>query len=133
MPHADFNLLAKDVETVELQQDAVLARSGKPVEHIFFPNSGAISLMVNMANGQTVATAMLGREAVIGSLRVFGPAVSGITAIVQVPGTALRVPAARFEAAFNRSSAVRYVVQLHIRAILVQLQHGAACNALPPS
>jgi CRP-like cAMP-binding protein len=132
LPQADFDLLASELETVVLVQDTVLARAGEPVEHVFFPNSGAVSLMVGMANGQMVSTALIGREGAIGSLLVFGPTPSAVTAIVRATGTAARIPVARFHAAFNRSPAIRYALQLHIRAMLVQLQHGAACNALHP-
>jgi len=62
LPPADFDLLAPELETVALDQDMVLSRAGDQIEHVFFPDSGAISLMINMANGQTVATAAVGRE-----------------------------------------------------------------------
>jgi CRP-like cAMP-binding protein len=132
LPPADFDLLVPELEKVALDQDAVLARAGDRVEYVFFPNSGAISLMIDMANGQTVATALVGRDGVVGSLSVLGPSPSAITAIVRAAGTASRIPASRFHAAFNRSPAIRHAVQIHIRAMLIQFQLGAACNALHP-
>lgn len=65
-------------------------------------------------------------------LSVLGPSPSAITAIVRVTGTASRIPASRFHATFNRSPAIRQVVQLHVRAMLAQFQLGVACNALHP-
>ncbi len=132
LPPADFDLLTPELETVTLEQDTVLLQAGGRTEHVFFPHSGAITLMVDMANGQTVATALVGREGAIGSLSVLGPSPSAITAIVRMAGTASRLPASRFHAAFSRSPAIRYALQTHIRATLVQLQLGAACNALHP-
>jgi len=132
LPRADFDLLAPELETVALDQEAVVARAGDRVEHVFFPNSGAISLMIDMANGQTVATALVGRDGLVGSLSVLGPLRSAITAIVRVAGTASRIPVSRFHAAFNRSPAIRHAVQIHMRAMLIQFQLGAACNALHP-
>jgi CRP-like cAMP-binding protein len=132
LPPADFDLLAPELETVALDQDAILARAGDRLEHVFFPHSGAISLMIDLANGQTVATALIGRDGAVGSLSVLGPSPSAITAIVRAAGIASRIPASRFHAAFNRSPAIRYVVQIHVRAMLIQLQLGAACNALHP-
>jgi hypothetical protein len=32
----------------------------------------------------------------------------------------------------NESSAIKHAVQTHTRAVLIQLQHVAACNALHP-
>jgi CRP-like cAMP-binding protein len=132
LPPVDFDLLAPELETVALNQDAVLSRAGDRIEHVFFPHSGAISLMIDMANGQTVATAAVGREGAVGILSVLGPSPSAINAIVRAAGTASRIPASQFHAAFNRSPAIRHAVQIHIRAMLMQLQLGAACNALHP-
>src|SRR5260221_7732618 len=130
LPPADFDLLAPERETVALDQDAVSSRAGDKIEHVFFPHSGAISLMIDMANGQTVATAAVGREGAVGILSVLGPSPSAITAIVRAAGTASRIPASRFHAAFNRSPAIRHAVPIHVRAMLTQFQLGAACNAL---
>lgn len=132
LPPADFDLLAGELEAVALEQDAILARAGDRVEHVFFPHGGAVSLMIDLASGETVATALVGRDGAVGSLSVLGPSPSAITAIVRAPGIALRIPASRFHAAFSRSPAIRYTVQLHLRAMLTQLQLGAACNALHP-
>jgi CRP-like cAMP-binding protein len=132
LPPADFDLLAPDLERVVLDQDTVLSRAGDQIEHVFFPHSGAITLMIDMANGQTVATAAVGREGAVGILSVLGPSPSDITAIVRAVVTASRIPASRFHAAFNRSPAIRHVVQIHVRAVLKQLQLGVACNALHP-
>lgn len=132
LPPADFDLLAPELETVALDQDMVLSRAGDRIEHVFFPHSGAISLMIDMANGETVATAAVGREGAVGILSVLGPSPSANTAIVRAAGSASRIPASRFHAAFNRSSAIRHVVQIHTRAMLVQFQLGVACNALHP-
>jgi CRP-like cAMP-binding protein len=132
LPPVDFDLLAPALERVTLDQDAMLYRARDPIEYVLFPHSGAISLMIDMADGQTVATAAIGREGAVGLLSVLGPSPSAITAVVRVAGTASRVPAARFHASFNRSSAIRRAVQIHVKAMLTQFQLGAACNALHP-
>ncbi len=132
LPRTDLDLLAPGLETVALDQDAVLSRAGDPNEHLFFPHSGAISLMIDMASGQTVATAIVGREGALGSLSVLGPSPSAITAIVRAPGTASRIRASRFLAAFNCSPSIRHAIQIHVSAMLTQFQLGAACNALHP-
>lgn len=132
LPADDLDLLAPELENVALDQDTALLRAGDPAEYVIFPHSGAISLMLEMANGQTVATALVGREGAIGSLSVLWPSPSVVTAIVRVAGTASRISASRFATVFNKSPAVRLMLQSHIRALLVQLQLGTACNALHP-
>ncbi|WP_245321182.1 Crp/Fnr family transcriptional regulator [Bradyrhizobium sp. NAS96.2] len=126
--------MAPELATVALDQDAVLAQAGDQIEHVFFPYSGAISLMFEMANGETVASAAVGREGAVGILSLLGPSPSAVTAtaVVRATGTAARIPASRFHAAFTRSPAIRNAVQIHLRALLMQFQIGTACNALHP-
>ena len=132
LPAADFALLAPELEMVALDRDAVVSRAGDQTEHVFFPHSGAISVMVDMANGQTVASAVIGREGAVGTLSVLGPSRAAVTAIVRASGTASRITASRFHTAFSQSPAIRHAVQIHFKAMLIQFQVGGACNALHP-
>jgi CRP-like cAMP-binding protein len=132
LPAPDLGLLEPDLEVVALDQDGVVSRAGDDIDYVLFPHSGAITLMIDMADGHTVATAAIGREGAVGLLSVLGPSPSAVTAVVRAPGTAFRIPASRFYGAFNRSPAIRRMVQTHIKALLIQFQLGLACNALHP-
>ena len=104
LPASDFDLLGPELELFALEQDAVLSRTGDDIEYVIFPHKGAITLMIDMADGQTVATAIIGREGAVGLLSVLGPSPSAITAVVRAAG-----PAARFlhRGFMLRSAAVR--------------------------
>lgn len=132
LPQADFAVLATHLTKVHLKQDAVLLRTGSKISHVYFPDDGAISLMLAMSNGETAAAAVLGREDAIGMLWALGSAHSPVTAVVRVATTASQLPASRFHTAFSQSAAVRHIVLTHARALLAQLQQVAACNALHP-
>src|SRR5258707_4170362 len=129
---ADLGLLAPCLQQGSLKQDAVLVRSGDRNEQVYFPHSGTISFMLDMPNGQTVATSVIGHEGAVGMLSVLGPSRSPTTAVVRVAGIASQISASRFHAAFGQSSAIKHAVQTHTRALLMQFQHVAACNALHP-
>ena len=73
LPPADFDLLAPHLREVSLERDAVLVRSGDPTEQIYFPRSGTIAFIMEMPNGQTVATAVVGNEGAVGMLTSLGP------------------------------------------------------------
>ncbi len=55
LPPADFDLLVPELETVVLNQDAVLSREGDQIEHVFFPHSGAISLIRSSMSSSLIA------------------------------------------------------------------------------
>ena len=86
--------------------------------------------MLGLPNGETIATAVIGREGAIGALSVLGPSRSSVTAVVRVGGTASQISVSRFHAAYMESGAIRDVVQAHTGWILLQLQHVSACNGL---
>jgi CRP-like cAMP-binding protein len=132
LPPADLGLLAPYLKQVSLKQDAVLVRSGEWNEQVYFPHSGTISFMLDMPDGQTVATSVIGHEGAVGMLSVLGPFRSPTRAVVRFAGIASQISASRFHAAFGLSSAIRHAVQTHTRAVLMQFQHVAACNALHP-
>lgn len=75
---------------------------------------------------------LTGREGALGALSAFGPAPLALTAIVRAEGIGSRIPASQFRTAFSHSPAIRHAIQVHVRAMLVQLQRGGACNALHP-
>ena len=130
LPPADLDLLVRHFRLVELERDAVLVRSGDPIERIYFPLSGLIAFIMDMPSGQTVATAIVGNEAAVGVLSTLGPIRSPMTAVVRVAGLALQISPTRFQSALGRSRALNAAVQTLNRALMAQFQHVAACNAL---
>ena len=58
----DFELIRPYLRTVDLVQDSVLAEVGEKLSRIYFPHRGVISLVVNLARGERVQVAMIGRE-----------------------------------------------------------------------
>ncbi|WP_407179270.1 Crp/Fnr family transcriptional regulator [Bradyrhizobium sp. STM 3562] len=130
LPPADLSLLTPHLQRVSFEPDTVLVRSGDELDKVYFPHSGAIAFVVDMPDGQAVATTLMGREGALASLSALGPSRSSVTAVARVAGTASLISAATFRVAYARSAAIRYVVQVHARALLLQLQHVAACNAL---
>jgi CRP-like cAMP-binding protein len=83
-----------------------------------------------MQHGDAIETATVGREGAIGSLAGFGQRRSHTRAIVQVPGTALRMRTARFRKAAEESPAIRDLICRYCETMLIEVQQTAACNAL---
>jgi CRP-like cAMP-binding protein len=52
---------ATHLKPVELKHEAVLFEAGDKIDRVYFPHSGIISLVVELAGGETVEAAMIGR------------------------------------------------------------------------
>ena len=106
LPPKDFSIIASDLKDISLDQGLVLQEAGEPVEHVYFPQTGMISLLAVMQDGREVETATIGREGGVGTITGLGSRISPHRSVVQIEGSASRIPVARFEAAVNRSAAI---------------------------
>lgn len=130
LPEADFALLKPHLREVALRQGAILHEPGEPVQQVYFPTDGIVSLLAVMRTGEAIETATIGREGAVGALAGLGPRRSHTRAVVQVDGAALRIAAANFRAASERSAAIFDSVVRYGEMLLIQVGQTAACNAL---
>lgn len=129
---ADFARIAPHLRNVPLVQGAVLQEQETPVEEVYFPFSGVISLISVMEGGEVVETAMVGREGAVCVFAGLGPWNAFTRAVVQLPGIAAAIPVAQFQAAVAQSDRIRNLILRYKEALLGQVQQTAACNALHP-
>jgi CRP-like cAMP-binding protein len=114
------------VETLPLGQ--TLQERGKPVETVFFPTSGMISIVAMMRDGAAVEVGIAGREGMLGVQAVLGDDVSLNEAMVQIPGSALRLPAEVLRREGQTSVQLRGVLLRYVQAYLNSATQSAACN-----
>ena len=129
LPAAEFDALRPHLQPVELVRETVLIEAGRPLTHVYLPHSGAISMMVRLSDGQTVETAMVGRDSVFGAAAALDDGISLTDAVVLLPGAASILDVADFRAAADRSVMFRAVLARHEQALFVQAQQSVACNA----
>ena len=129
LPAADFEALRPRLRPFEMVRQTVLAEAGVPSAHVYLPHAGAVSLMVNLSEGQTVEVAMIGRDSVIGAAESLGNDMSAIDAVVLFSGTASIVDMTEFRTVVDQSPALRNLLARHEQAIFAQAQQSAVCNA----
>lgn len=132
LPAADYAQLHPLLETVELTKETVLADAGAPVQRVYLPHSGVVSLMVNLSDGQSVEIATIGRDSIVGASAALYARPMLADAIVVVPGTASVMRAEDFRDAAERSAAFRTLIALYEQALLAQTQQSVACNVSHP-
>ena len=125
----DCKMLAPHLMTVALEHKAVLHEPGEPIKHLYFPTSGAISLVRHLQSGIGVETGMVGREGVVGSAVALGVNNSGNQAIVQIGGAASRLSKTHFIAAYDASDDLKRSVGRYLSKALGEAQQLSACNA----
>jgi CRP-like cAMP-binding protein len=127
---ADFSRLEPFLKQIVLEQGALLHEQEDSVERVYFPQSGMISLLAVMGNGQAIETATVGREGAVGAMSGLGPAHASSRAVVQVAGTALVIGTSQLQAAVRQSEHLRNIILHYKETLLGQVQQTAGCNAL---
>jgi CRP-like cAMP-binding protein len=126
----DYGLLRPHLTRIHLQQHAVLQEADQPIEYVFFPLSGMVSLLASVQTGEQIEIAGIGREGAIGTKIGLLPQLSFSTAVVLLPGIALRMPLATFQAAAVGKVALTHIATCANDILLCNLQQAAACNAI---
>ncbi|HEY8617236.1 Crp/Fnr family transcriptional regulator [Phenylobacterium sp.] len=126
----DYGLLSANLVQVELERGRLLYDPGDTIETIYFPLDGVISLMTLMENGAAIESATIGREGALGLMAAVSPRQSLSRAIVQTPVRAVRVSASLLHEAWEKSPAIRQLVDRHTEALFGHAIQSVACNAL---
>ena len=101
----------------------------EPIGRVYFPLNAVVSLLIPLSNGQTVETAMVGRDGVIGALAAFGARHSSSRAVVQISGECLYCEVEALASAVANIPELRSIIIAHEKALLSHAQQSAACNA----
>ena len=131
LPADVFAQLQPKCETLTLRGGRVLHKAGEIIRDLYFPIDCMISITVTMRSGKTAETGVIGNREVAGINAFMGGRETTQTEYeIQIPGTAIRMPAADLKEQFDRNSAVRRVLLNYTQAMLAQISQNTACNRL---
>ncbi len=121
--------LAPALTRVHLEIKRVLFDPGQPIDAVYFPLGGVVSLVTPLDNGAIVEVATVGNEGMVGVPLVLGGSLA-VRAISQVAGPSLRMGVAAFHAQMARTPGLRAIVNRYLLALFGQIAQAAACNRL---
>ncbi len=122
--------LSPHIREIALSVGRLVAEPGEPVEQVYFPSSGVISIITLLEDGRRVESLTVGREGAVGLLAVFGDPTWASRGLVQIAGGALRIDAQPLRAVARDHPAILDVVIRYAQVTEAQLHQSAACNAL---
>lgn len=105
-----------------------LSMQEAPLSHAYFPQSGFFALLVDIETHPPLAIGMIGNESMLGAELVLGVTKSPWRAVVQGPGSCLRLEAHVLRKAMDAMPELRELVQRSLIAHLHQQSLAAACQ-----
>jgi CRP-like cAMP-binding protein len=128
LPSRNLKQLLPELEHVRCPREQVLMDDESSLEHIFFPDSGVVSVMAVYSDGATIEMATIGREGCTGVQSVFGAKRSSARFLVQIPGSAARMSRPTFTRAMGSMPSFRSLMYAYVHAFLEQVMVSVACN-----
>lgn len=126
---ADFGLLARSLTAVDLPLKLALLEAGELVPAAYFIETGMVSYICYLANGEMQEVGLVDSEGMIGLPVVVGIERAAHGAVVQMQGTAWRIDAKILRQAFNESEPLRTLLFRYALALHGQTAQTAVCNA----
>jgi CRP-like cAMP-binding protein len=124
----DLDPLRPHLEPVPLPQKQTLSSAGTPIDHVYFPQGGMVSLVQPLENGTLIEVGMIGNEGLVGTPVLLGADSSPLETIVQIPGSALRMQVSAFREEVDRRTGLLVMLLRYVQALHIQVSLTAACN-----
>src|SRR5262245_47517069 len=86
LPPADAERFARILEPVRISFKEPIYNTGKPIDYVYFPLTGIVSLVMDMKGGQSVEAGTIGREGIVGLPAFLGSSKSLWRTMTQVAG-----------------------------------------------
>ncbi len=128
LPPGAFAQLLPGMRVVPLTLRDILHGADAPVEAVYFPRSGWVSMVASLEDGQQAEVGIVGREGMVGMTLLSGVETAFVEAMVQGTGTALRMESAAFRRALDEVPALRPLLLRYGEAFHAQVAQTAACN-----
>jgi CRP-like cAMP-binding protein len=117
-----------ELEHIRCQRGQVLMDADSSLDHVFFPDSGVISVVAVYADGNIIEMATVGREGCSGVQAALGAKSSSVRFLVQIPGSAAKMSRVAFTRAMGSMPSFRDLMYAYVQAFLEQVLVSVACN-----
>jgi len=128
LPPEDLARLWPRLQPVELEFRKVLHAPEQPITAAYFPETGYVSRLAPMDDGDSAEVGLIGPEGMTGLAILLGGDSDSFELMVQVPGTALSLDAAAFREALDSIPSLRALLLRYTLAHFEQVARTGACN-----
>jgi CRP-like cAMP-binding protein len=127
---AEFARIDPYLEAVDLPRSTELEAANEQIEYVYFPTSGIASIVALDEGGDSVDTAMIGREGMTGLPVFLGTASSPSRTIVQVALKGTRMRADALRSALADGGTLMRLLQRHTQVVIVTMTQLILCNRI---
>jgi CRP-like cAMP-binding protein len=130
LPDVELGRIRPALEPVHLPRPTELEAANEEIRFVYFPTTGVASLLAIDESGESVDTAMIGKEGMTGLSVVLGTGQSPVRTIVQVPLTAMRMESGALREELARGGRLVTLLQRHTQLVMITMAQLILCNRI---
>lgn len=128
LPGSELERITPHLELIALETGMVAYDPERPISHVYFVETGVISIVSLMADGSAIETATIGNEGMIGIALFHGVDTATEQAFVQVPGEGYRMSAAAFREVIAECPTLQRLLHRCSLALFTFAAQCSGCN-----
>jgi len=128
LPGEEFGRIAPHLSAVKFEKDEIIYLSEDPIEFVYLPQDGLISLLSTTETGSTIEVAMLGKEGVVGLPVILKNRIIPYDVKVRLRGEALKIKAEVFQEEFDKGQVLHEFVLRYLSVMITQISQSSICN-----
>lgn len=129
LPAEELGRVRSELEAVELRRRQTMWSIGERLQHVFFPDSGAVAMVIVAPDDGLLETGLVGREGLVGLEAFFGVPTARSQALVMLPGVAQRMTVETFGRLCTPGTSLYHVLRRYAWARMVGIAQSALCDA----
>ena len=127
LPKKDYTRLFPKLEEISLIYAETIYETGDIIRHVYFPNSGIVSLLSAVEERSLLEVGIVGSEGFVGLPVFLGVKTSNNRAVVQGAGVAMRMKTADFLAECAKNNLLSSLLHRYTHSLFAQVSQSAVC------
>jgi CRP-like cAMP-binding protein len=132
MPEDQFKAMSRFLVPVDMPVNMQLTVPSAPIEYVYFPVAGLISVDALTERGESVEIGVIGREGLSGVYGLLGHSQGAHSVIMQGPGAGLRIRMSIVKEEFQKGGLFAQLIHSFLYMQMVQMGQSVLCNRLHP-
>lgn len=128
MTPADFLLLQPDLETVELPVRRQLELRNRPIENVYFLETGLASMVVSVGANHNLEIGIVGNEGMTGLPILLATDRPSHETFIQTSGRGWRIATEKLRRAMEKSPTLRHLLLRYAHTLVTQMAYTALAN-----
>jgi CRP-like cAMP-binding protein len=128
LPRSEYDRVRPLLQVEQWPSGKPLYEYSENISHVYFINTGMASLVLLTKDGASIEVGVIGREGMVGVSAILGTNRMPHSAIVQLPGYALKMKVTALIDEFKKAGKLQSLLMRHMYLLHFQVAQSVLCN-----